>query len=123
MFGEIFNKISEISYGPTSIVFSNFYNSKNQLVRVSRIDPYNYYLVCFDGNIYILLLDCDGGSECLVVNSSSVSKKKCINITPTQIEGILERGSSKIIISREVKSMRLEELINLGIERGIFQIR
>ncbi len=122
MFGEIYTKIAEISYGPTSIIYSNFVNKRGQTIRVARIEPYNYYIVCFDGNIYILLLDCNGSTECLVVNSSKKSTKSCINITPIQIEEILTRQSFKLVISREVKSMSLEDLINLGIKGGVFQI-
>lgn len=117
MFSGIVDIIENLSYGPTSIV----YRDVNLKLRVLRIDPYNYYLVNENGKIYILLTLCDGGSKALVVNSSG-SKHVCVNITPLQIERVLNFKSNKITLTRKVESLKMDELLNLAIEKCILSI-
>lgn len=121
MFFPIYDCIKNYSYGPVSVTFVDI-----DQYRYARIDPYNFYLINVSKEkIYLIhpgTIGCENGSiGCIVLDSTS-NTRKCLNTSIPTIESILKNNPTKIVLSTDVKSFHIEDLINLAISNGVLQV-
>lgn len=123
IFHDIDRFIDQNTYGPVAALVSDVDTD-----RYCIIQPFNYYAVYRDKTIYVVLPTSFSGTS-FVCNDSFVTGKftannlqiVCSNASFHTVYDIFGRNDfTKVILSREMKSFSLTDILNMCIEHGIF---
>lgn len=121
MFNPIYTFLKNNSYGPSAAVVSDCGS-----YRFVKLEPHEEFVVYINSTIYLLVTGSNcrlGESQALKITSTG-AKLVCIGFSREYInKQIMENEKrEKFVLDRSPSSKKIEELLNLCIEVGIFTI-
>lgn len=116
MFTPIKKFIANNSYGPTSAEISDYQN-----VRFVLLKPYEQYLINVDRLLYLLVSG--STSTSLKISTTGVTRVPTLYSRDFILQRMLtDKNKTKIVLDTSVRNYKMQDLLNLCIERGIIQL-